>query len=1151
MASTNEGDPVDIPIDARYFYYFDTPDIRCRHTYSTNAPICSTIPTTATIYDPDHPWAVRIRCMKCSTSWYWCRVCDKGLLPKDEHMIKPYQINAHGKFPYHLNRMADSNLFACSTETIDPPESNCNLTAASEPFLDNDESMADEPLFDQSFDMDDTFRSSSTDDNETQAIMDDLPPEPQCPTETNERTVSPDLKTRIQTQNPVDGISFEKLFPYENDSSGIQFFEREHHTSGKGICAVVSNAIYDGPNNDVHELTALFGIMFSQFLHKIPRSQHKILSALFDFVTNPPAIITNQRSFSLPTQEGGFARAFVDGSKSIPRNLPRIPIYEFGEYAVMKPTDCFRDAMAYGLVEPFGTESTSILASTPRGKEILDHVKKTSNDDPLSFVASLIPWEDDMDPSHVKGNRHKVFVQQLTIGVPDSRIHTSDNTYPIVLGSANGSAEDKAAVSKFILQDLVELADGIDCYHGGWKRRIEKCRGIIYSILADRPAKAGALWVLAGNSPYHPCFGTVGDVAHVYMLIPSCDCCLSRRINNLPPLSTCPHCQNWVLVGYYYPKPNDYPTNIAGGPSQQFLPFKNIDFESLRNAAMTIFTNILSGAWTTKKATKCYGKTEGLQEDLSDLIYIAAKAATEQDDANKILEDILSPYWRYPFVNIRDWIPGLMHQLFLGIVKAVLGLFVKDWITSQNKHSQFVVHVNKLLHQLKKFNLSWLKVELLSKDGKFGKYVSENYLSYAKVAKWLYSMLSPIPGTDLPYADPPEKLLSQYLVDELRKWLDSRRIEYPSGANKPALYKACVDAVDANDGVWPPIIPPDRLDANLAEVEHLICAMTSMISRIMVQGGIVPDSHIEDTDRHIKYFLSKTDSLLKKYVHIAGNSSKAGKNIKIVEWVDKYNFITLLSIPESLRRYGSHRPLWEGDGKGEASLPLIKVSCKSLKGRWAYRTADRYTERRTMNRCMSSLLQRIDRLGIEDIRMVKLAKELMGLVASEKKCADEEEEEEEDNDDEEDDDDDEEKLLTRELQSYRRSFYRYQNAGSVADCFTVGDVPISVVILTNNRYGVVHKTPKGRPDEVIPLCLDTTVTQCHSGSHYFRWSVTDEMDMEVGEEFGTVDIVDAGLLLPCLMEKGASLYMLVTSDWHEMGRGGKIIRPEVPDLVYE
>jgi hypothetical protein len=134
---------------------------------------------------------------------------------------------------------------------------------------------------------------------------------------------------------------------------------------------------------------------------------------------------------------------------------------------------------------------------------------------------------------------------------------------------------------------------------------------------------------------------------------------------------------------------------------------------------------------------------------------------------------------------------------------------------------------------------------------------------------------------------------------------------------------------------------PDRLDADLAEVEHFfVCVMVSMISRMVMKGPTISDEEIIQCDRLIRYFLSKLDAFLKKYVRIDGGSSKKGKIV--VEWIDKYNFISLLAISESTRRYGSHRPLWDGDGKGEAGLPLVKLCIQSLKGKWARRCADRY-----------------------------------------------------------------------------------------------------------------------------------------------------------------------------------------------------------------
>jgi hypothetical protein len=74
-----------------------------------------------------------------------------------------------------------------------------------------------------------------------------------------------------------------------------------------------------------------------------------------------------------------------------------------------------------------------------------------------------------------------------------------------------------------------------------------------------------------------------------------------------------------------------------------------------------------------------------------------------------------------------------MHHLFFGVVRAVHGEFLVSWLKTNRKHSAFVASAQKLIPALQNLRLSWLKIETLLSDGKFGKYISENYLAFEKV----------------------------------------------------------------------------------------------------------------------------------------------------------------------------------------------------------------------------------------------------------------------------------------------------------------------------------------------------------------------------------------------------------------------------------
>ena len=192
-----------------------------------------------------------------------------------------------------------------------------------------------------------------------------------------------------------------------------------------------------------------------------------------------------------------------------------------------------------------------------------------------TFPFLLLPgyyWEDEIDIANVKSNRNKVWVCLMTIGIPEKKIHTSTNTYILSLGPADKNHDN---VEKFIAQEFVKIAKIQNFYFGKWKLAVPTI-SLIYSIQADRPAKARGTRTLAGNSKYHARFGWVGDLDSVRSDLVSCKKCLRNRISKIlthdqDPSFVCSTCHDWEFDGLSYRTPQNYPT--LGGAQPPPLPF--------------------------------------------------------------------------------------------------------------------------------------------------------------------------------------------------------------------------------------------------------------------------------------------------------------------------------------------------------------------------------------------------------------------------------------------------------------------------------------------------------------------------------------------------------------------------------------------------
>ena len=70
-------------------------------------------------------------------------------------------------------------------------------------------------------------------------------------------------------------------------------------------------------------------------------------------------------------------------------------------------------------------------------------------------------------------------------------------------------------------------------------------------------------------------------------------------------------------------------------------------------------------------------------------------------------------------------------------------------------------------------------------------------------------------------------------------------------------------------------------------------------------------------------------------------------------WCAKSNFICLLNLPDTMRRYGPLRLLWEGGDCGEGVLCTVKPLVSGLTGRWQEASHLRYAKCQAIDKLRS------------------------------------------------------------------------------------------------------------------------------------------------------------------------------------------------------
>jgi hypothetical protein len=580
------------------------------------------------------------------------------------------------------------------------------------------------------------------------------------------------------------------------------------------------------------------------------------------------------------------------------------------------------------------------------------------------------------------------------------------------------------------------------------------------------------------------------------------------------------------------------------------LKFKKITVVCLRAACTKTHNMILRGQWTNSQGS-CYLKTEGMMQALVDQIVnhasgiqdkiltaMSGNAAEVQAFTDALAQD---PYitkqlpdpstWNYPHTDISDYIDTIMHQLFLGVTKTLYKSMILLWMKSHGKGAPYLRSLSEPLKRIESLQLSWAKAKQVGESGKFGGIVSENYVFLARASKWLHAGIGNLPATDGKYQDP-DRAKKEYTSTQIKDWFKHRNLPYTKDLNAAGTKAVWLTYLATlGDQEPPPIVEDDSEKIPGEVVESLITSLLPMLSRVMLSGPIT-EAQILDVERHIKLFLSCVENF-------DGYRTKREKPL----WASSYNFISLLNLPSLLRRYGSLRMLWEGDGKGEGALRLLKrLITNGLKGNWAFCTALRYLKEKAMTHMLRASVDATNGRDTENRQtvkqMLKVAKTIFGNEYG-------------DDADEDVDDINDENVHQEDSPLHANTGTRFGDYNAYTDIHQVRqelskrDMPISVVALEDDQQFAV--VLQGGTSYVCLIRKEFKKTVC--GASYFGWSVKDTPT----NYRGVLWISHYCLLLPLgavLKGNNEDGFYLITSNWKEMLDDGAIDYSRVPHALY-
>ena len=422
-----------------------------------------------------------------------------------------------------------------------------------------------------------------------------------------------------------------------------------------------------------------------------------------------------------------------------------------------------------------------------------------------------------------------------------------------------------------------------------------------------------------------------------------------------------------------------------------------------------------------------------------------------------------SAFWNGK-LELKQFVDALMHLIFLGVMKSTKKLISK-WIQMSRRTKSFNELTRGLLTPIIEMGLDWCKVIEVESG-----WVSDNYLAFARLMKWYYHPLMVLQ----PDAD---------------------------------YKKLC----------------------RLNDINNCVGNLLSMISIVMIREVKIKDTS-DELNREIRIFLT--------YIHTISTSmdecdstnnvkkKDTGSTVHIIEkernkkrtpyWIKKYNYMSLLNLPDAMNLYGPLINLWEGANKGEGYLRFAKPMIKDIHSvNWQVNAHskllrgnafDSVVNCHVINKCTKPINGRyIDYINMRENRKKKM-------------------------------------------------YFPYSTVTSLYSIFR-RNRPISCIMTKHNCYYAIVKTTSSvmMKGQQIIINYDSTFKSLNMNFHKVNMNEASYLDLhELKEE----SISKYILLLPKLGELGyannqnTNLYYIIDSEWNELNKNMVFCRPTSPGCKY-
>ena len=808
------------------------------------------------------------------------------------------------------------------------------------------------------------------------------------------------IDSDVTTPDTTAVIIAEKPEVKLNFSTNQQTTYHQNNRIGLGNHYLVCKSNFNLDTEDVlrsianDEVKMQMGIAaFVSSLSRKQRSQFScIVSALQTSILqrsqNINKNIKNTWHYSVIPNNSTLTRnTYMEGQDALLQNLPHpIPFQLDSNHSYMRIKDMISHFMALNVrIHELWTrkyvpndegKSFSNIYQSPAVNNIMQRVKNLYGDENI-LVLLGIEFSDDFDPNNsIKANRQSVWMKCVTVSPLSTDMHNMETTFPISFGPKGVSHE---IVECHMVKELKHLQSPNE-HNLFYYYRTQSMVRVHFEILIslqDQPERRGCCGLMLGQGSYAARWGYSCNFNAVSHSIVSCDKCYGELLENIG-VTSCNKCTNWEIVGtgctiLESDPPDHFPANASHlTDTNKISPFQ-LSFDILKDAVKQAHNNWIQNSWDSKNVeaylrTFCINKDSikkivNNAENINTQTFLTKNCAQYPIEYAALIERMrYEPHefeqWKAPSswhrnVELPQHVDVIMHMVFLGVVKTVT-YQIQEWTKLRGKYTAFLSYMLGTLCSLRSLNLSWLNI-LSYEGGKLGGWVSENYVGFLRVYKWVYSMLDTV-ADDVKYIEP-VKPYTEWNGRECEQWLHSRGLNKTGTANEKKIRVATY--MRAHNG--PPLMMKPK-GGSVKNVKSLVKAMQAMVSHIM--SNKIDETSVNETRRHIKIFLccfDKVDAAIRD-----GQSAIAQKDDMTVNvegtyintkptWITSYNFMCLLNIPQQMQHFGPVSQYWEGGGMGEKYIQVAKKNFTSFRLNWHCNLLTKIVRNQTIDVISNSL----------------------------------------------------------------------------------------------------------------------------------------------------------------------------------------------------